>query len=135
MEAARTSETMLSYHITTQRHNTQDLDLNPLPVFLCHGRTDQRFSKCDAYYFADLLTFMTLKGTEERSAEQVIPVCRDWSHQNEMCEARNTHGKNRIPYKVLVGSMKRRGHLSGLGVDGSIISKWIQPQKNSQYTD
>jgi hypothetical protein len=29
MEAARTSETSVSYHNNTQRHNTEDLDSNP----------------------------------------------------------------------------------------------------------
>jgi hypothetical protein len=28
MEAARSSETLVSYHITTWRHNPEDLDLN-----------------------------------------------------------------------------------------------------------
>jgi hypothetical protein len=28
MEVARTSETVVSYHNTTRRHNPQDLDLN-----------------------------------------------------------------------------------------------------------
>jgi hypothetical protein len=37
MEAARSSETSVSYHITTRRHNPEDRDLNP------HRRENLKF--------------------------------------------------------------------------------------------
>jgi hypothetical protein len=40
MEAARASETLVSYHITTQRHNPEDNDTFPNEAFL-HLATSQ----------------------------------------------------------------------------------------------
>jgi len=36
----------------------------------------------------------------------------------------SAHGWDKNVYKILVGNLKERGRLEGLGIDGKIILEW-----------
>jgi hypothetical protein len=45
--------------------------------------------------------------------------------KDEVNEAYSAHGEMRNACKILIGSLKKRDHMEDLGVDRSIVLKWI----------